>query len=65
MSQRTRAGLIALTLLAVLWGAAGFLPLPYVTYYPGPTVDILARRVTPRTCRSAGTRPTTTTVSSA
>lgn len=42
MSQRTRAGLIALTLLAVLWGAAGFLPLPYVTYYPGPTVDILA-----------------------
>lgn len=41
MSQRTRAGLIALCLLAVLWGAAAFLPLPYVTYYPGPTVDIL------------------------
>ena len=44
MSQRTRAGLIALTLLAGLWGAAGFLPLPYVTYYPGPTVDILAEQ---------------------
>ena len=44
MTQRTRAGLIALTLLAVLWGAAGFLPLPYVTYYPGPTVDILAEQ---------------------
>lgn len=42
MSQRTRAGLIALCLLAVLWGAAAFVPLPYVTYYPGPTVDILA-----------------------
>lgn len=41
MSQRTRAGLLALTLLAVLWGAAAFVPLPYVTYYPGPTVDIL------------------------
>ncbi|MDR7251334.1 PDZ domain-containing protein [Nocardioides sp. BE266] len=42
MSQRTRAGLIALCLLAVLWGTAAFVPLPYVTYYPGPTVDILA-----------------------
>lgn len=42
MSQRTRAGLIALCLLGVLWGTAAFLPLPYVTYYPGPTVDILA-----------------------
>ena len=42
MSQRTRAGLLALCLLAVLWAAAAFVPLPYVTYYPGPTVDILA-----------------------
>ena len=41
MSQRTRAGLLALCLLAVLWGTAAFVPLPYVTYYPGPTVDIL------------------------
>ncbi len=44
MSQRTRAGLLALSLLAVLWGTAAFAPLPYVTYYPGPTVDILAER---------------------
>ena len=42
MSQRTRAGLLALCLLAVLWGTAAFVPLPYITYYPGPTVDILA-----------------------
>ncbi len=41
MSQRTRAGLLALCLLAALWGTAAFVPLPYVTYYPGPTVDIL------------------------
>ena len=44
MSQRTRAGLLALCLLAVLWGTAAFVPLPYVTYYPGPTVDILAEQ---------------------
>ena len=42
MSQRTRAGLLALCLLAGLWGTAAFVPLPYITYYPGPTVDILA-----------------------
>ncbi len=42
MSHRTRAGVLALCLLAVLWGTAAFVPLPYVTYYPGPTVDILA-----------------------
>ena len=42
MSQRTRAGLLALCLLAVLWGTAFFVPLPYVIYKPGPTVDILA-----------------------
>jgi len=41
MSQRTRAGLLALCLLAALWMTAAFVPLPYVTYYPGPTVDIL------------------------
>src|SRR6478735_1804729 len=42
MSQRTRAGLLALCLLAVLWATAAFVPLPYVTYYPGPTFDMLA-----------------------
>jgi PDZ domain-containing secreted protein len=36
--------LLALCLLAVLWGTTAFVPLPYVTYYPGPTVDILAAR---------------------
>ena len=41
MSRRTGAGLLALCLLAVLWAAAAFVPLPYVTYDPGPTVDIL------------------------
>ena len=63
MSQRTRAGLLALCLLAVLWGTAAFVPLPYVTYYPGPTVDILAPTTARRSCRSAATRPTTTTAS--
>ena len=43
MSQRTRAGLLALSLLAVLWGIVFFVPLPYVIYQPGPTVDILAK----------------------
>src|ERR687890_1930565 len=42
MSQRTTAGLVSLCLLAVLWGVAGFMPLPYVTYSPGPTVDVLS-----------------------
>jgi Lon-like protease len=42
MSQRTGAGLLALCLLGVLWGAAFFVPMPYVVYDPGPTVDILA-----------------------
>jgi PDZ domain-containing protein len=41
MSQRTGAGLVALCLLAVLCALAVLVPLPYVTYYPGPTVDIL------------------------
>lgn len=41
MSQRTRAGLIALGLLAALWVTVLVVPLPYVTYSPGPTVDIL------------------------
>ena len=35
-------GLVALCLTVALWAVAVFLPLPYVTYSPGPTVDILA-----------------------
>ena len=54
MSQRTRAGLLALCLLAVLWGTAAFVPLPYVTYYPGPTVDILATSDGDETVQVAG-----------
>ncbi len=42
MSQRTSAGLAAVCLLILVWAAAAFTPLPYVTYSPGPTVDLLA-----------------------
>ena len=41
MSQRTAMGLVSLCLTLALWAVAVFLPLPYVTYTPGPTVDIL------------------------
>ncbi|GAA1937439.1 YlbL family protein [Nocardioides hwasunensis] len=56
MSQRTRAGILALCLLAVLWGTAAFVPLPYVTYYPGPTVDILAKNGDQETVQVTGHR---------
>ena len=54
MTQRTGAGLLALCLLAVLWAAAVFVPLPYVTYYPGPTVDILAEEKGEETVKVTG-----------
>ncbi|WP_203336798.1 YlbL family protein [Nocardioides limicola] len=41
MSPRLVAGLLAAPLLLALWGAAIFVPLPYVTYTPGITVDVL------------------------
>ncbi len=41
MSRRTRATAVAVPILLVLWAAAFFLPLPYVTYSPGPTVNVL------------------------
>ena len=46
MSQRRMAALLALPLLLVLLVMVAIQPLPYVTYSPGPTVDILghARR---------------------
>ena len=56
MSQRTGAGLLALCLLAVLWGTAAFVPLPYVTYYPGPTVDILGTSQGDETVQVTGRR---------
>ncbi|WP_036490389.1 MULTISPECIES: YlbL family protein [Nocardioides] len=42
MSQRTLAGLLAVPLLLGLFVFVGTQPLPYVTYRPGPSVDILA-----------------------
>jgi len=42
MTQRTLAGLLATALLVVLWVVVMTQPLPYVTYRPGPTVDVLA-----------------------
>lgn len=42
ISQRTLAGLIAAPLVLLLWLAAAVLPVPYVTYEPGLTVDVLA-----------------------
>ena len=41
MSQRTLAGVLAVPLLIALWAVAIFAPLPYVTYEPGMTVDVL------------------------
>lgn len=43
MSQRTVAGLVALPLLLGLWLAAVLLPVPYVTYQPGLTLDVLGK----------------------
>ena len=47
MTQRTLAGLLAVPLLLALWVAAAFESLPYVTYNPGLTVNVLgeARRL--------------------
>jgi PDZ domain-containing protein len=42
MTQRTLAGILAAPLLIGLWVAAATEPLPYVTYEPGLTVDVLA-----------------------
>ncbi|MGD9960502.1 YlbL family protein [Nocardioides sp.] len=42
MTRRTLAGLIAVPLLLAMSLAAVLLPVPYVTYAPGLTVDVLA-----------------------
>jgi PDZ domain-containing protein len=44
MSQRTKGALLALPLLLLLLVMVAVQPLPYVTYSPGPTVDILSTR---------------------
>ncbi|GAB2444425.1 PDZ domain-containing protein [Nocardioides hungaricus] len=41
MTQRTLAGILAVPLLIGLWLVAALVPLPYVTYEPGLTVDVL------------------------
>ena len=41
MTQRTLAGILAVPLLIGLWLAAALAPLPYVTYEPGLTVNVL------------------------
>jgi PDZ domain-containing protein len=41
MTQRTLAGLLAVPLLVALWVLVLLEPLPYVTYQPGLTVDVL------------------------
>lgn len=41
MTQRTLAGLLAVPLLIGLWVTAALVPLPYVTYEPGLTVNVL------------------------
>lgn len=40
MTRRTLSSLVAVVLLAGLVGVATFLPVPYVTMSPGPTVDV-------------------------
>ena len=44
MSQRVNATLAAVALLFALFVTAAFLPLPYVTYTPGLTVDVLGEQ---------------------
>jgi Lon-like protease len=41
MTQRTLAGLLAVPLLIGLWVTAALKPLPFVTYEPGLTLDVL------------------------
>lgn len=43
MTQRTLAGILAVPLLIGLWVTAALVPLPYVTYEPGLTVDVLGK----------------------
>ena len=42
MTRRTVSSIIACVLLVMLFAVAAFLPVPYVTMSPGPTVDVLA-----------------------
>lgn len=55
MSQRTLAGILALPLVVGLWLTAAFVSLPYVTYSPGVTVDVLGTEDGQEIVRVAGT----------
>ena len=54
MSQRTMAAFLALPLLLALLVMVAVQPLPYVTYSPGPTVDILSTRDGEETVQVSG-----------
>ena len=43
MSRRTVASLLGMVLVVVLGLAMAFVPVPYVTWSPGPTVDVLGK----------------------
>ena len=43
MSRRTVSSVLVVVLLAAMIAVAAFLPVPYVTMSPGPTVDVLAK----------------------
>lgn len=43
MSRRTTASLVGFGLLVVIWLVVSLLPVPYVIYSPGPTVNLLAK----------------------
>jgi PDZ domain-containing protein len=43
MTQRTLAGLLAVLMLGALVAATVFKPMPYVTYEPGTTLDVLGK----------------------
>ena len=44
MSRRTVSSILACVLLVLLFSVAAFLPVPYVTMSPGPTVDVLGEQ---------------------
>src|SRR5262245_62005454 len=43
MTQRTTAGLVAVLVLGALVAWTAFRPLPYVTYEPGTTINVLGK----------------------
>ncbi len=59
MNRRSLASLVVFSLLVLLLATAVFLPVPYVTESPGPTVNVLGSlRGQADHRRHAATRPT-------